>query len=112
MCIKLPQMSGYVKYFDSNNKYMNFLVNDKELLEKYNKIWYKISNLLKKGFDIEPVYNNKYIKTKIKIFNDKIIINFHGNKMPEDNKCCTCLSVILLDSIVKTHNDYCPQIFL
>ena len=40
-------MNGYVKYFDSNNKYMKLLVHDKELLKKYNAIWDKISNLLK-----------------------------------------------------------------
>ena len=41
-------MSECVKYFDSNIKYMNFLVLDEELLKKYNAIWDKISNLLKK----------------------------------------------------------------
>ena len=35
--IKLPQMIGYVKSFDSN-KTMSFKVNDNELLKKYNKI--------------------------------------------------------------------------
>ena len=40
-------MNGYVKYFDTNNKYMKLLVHDKELLKKYNAIWDKISNLLK-----------------------------------------------------------------
>ena len=45
--IRLHQMNGYVKYFDSNNKYMKLLVHDKELLKKYNAIWDKISNLLK-----------------------------------------------------------------
>ena len=34
LCKKLPQMNGYVKYSDSNKKYMNFLVEDKELLKK------------------------------------------------------------------------------
>ena len=34
LCTKLPQMNGYVKYSDSNKKYMNFLVEDKELLKK------------------------------------------------------------------------------
>ena len=41
-------MSECVKYFDSNIKYMNFLVHDEELLKKYKAIWGKISNLLKK----------------------------------------------------------------
>ena len=53
--IKLHKMNGYVKYFDSNNKYMIFLVHDEELLKKTNEIWDKISNLLQKRFDTEPV---------------------------------------------------------
>ena len=42
------------------------------------------------------MYNDKYIKTKIKIYND---IKFQQNKIPKDNEYCACLSVILLDSI-------------
>ena len=45
--LKLSQKNGYVKYV--NDKRMNLLVHDKELLKKYNEIWNKISNLLKKG---------------------------------------------------------------
>ena len=52
------------------------------------------------------------IKTKIKIYNNITNTNFQGNKIREDNKYCTCLSVILLDSVVKIDNDYYPQIFL
>ena len=66
LCKKLPQINGYVKYFDSNNKNIIFLVHDKELLQKYNEICVKSSNLFKKGFDSEPVYNGKYVKVKIK----------------------------------------------
>ena len=32
--IKLPQMNEFVKYFDSNSKYMNLLVYDKEIFKK------------------------------------------------------------------------------
>ena len=46
LCIKLPQMNGYTKYFDNNNKYMNLLVHDKKLLKPYNEIWHKISSIL------------------------------------------------------------------
>ena len=65
LCIKFPQMIGYVKNFDSN-KTMSFKVSDNELLKKYTKIWEKISNLLNIKFDSETVYgdNDKYIKTK------------------------------------------------
>ena len=33
------------------------LVEDDELLEKYNKIWNKVRNSIKKAFDNEPVYH-------------------------------------------------------
>ena len=46
--INLSEMSEYVKYFDNNNNYLIFLVYVKKLLGKYNEIWDKISNLLKK----------------------------------------------------------------
>ena len=68
-------MSGYVKHFDSN-KTMSFRVVDNKLLKKYNKIWGKISNLMNIEFDGDPVYgdNDKYIKTKIKMYEDRMNI--------------------------------------
>ena len=79
--IKLPQMIGYVKHFDSN-KTMSFKLIDNKLLKKYNKIWERISNSMNIKFDSEPVYgdNDKYIKTKIKLYRDKINTNFQGKK--------------------------------
>ena len=70
-------MVGFVKYFKNNNKdtmRMSFKVSDKKLLKHYNKVWEKISNLLNKEFDSEPVYrdNDKYICTRIKLYGDKI----------------------------------------
>ena len=66
-CIKLPQMFGYVKCFDSN-KTVSFKVIDRKLLKKYTKIWERVSSLMNIEFDSESVYgdNDKYIKTKIK----------------------------------------------
>ena len=91
---------------------MNLLGNDKKLLKKYNKTWDKISNLLEKVSDSEPVYNDKYIKTRIKIYNNRVYTNFQYNEIPKDNEYYTFLSVILLDSFVKAGNDHYPQIFL
>ena len=65
-------MNAYAQYFDKNSKYMNLLVNDKEILEKYCEIWNKIKSLIKKEFNSEPVYHDQYIKTKIKIYNGKV----------------------------------------
>ena len=82
--IKLPQMIGYVKHFDSN-KAMSFKVIDNKLLKEYTKTWEKVSNLMNIKFDSEPVYadNEKYIKTKIKLYGDKINTNFQGKKKYE-----------------------------
>ena len=113
LCVKCSQMNAYAKYFDENNKYMNLLVNDKEVLKKYTERWNKIKNLFKKEFNSEPVYNEKYIKTKILIYNDKLNTNFQHNKAPKDNECCACLSVILIYSILaNSDKEYYPQVFL
>ena len=113
LCVKVPQMNTYTKYFHKNNKYMNLLVNDKKILKKYSEISNKIKSLIKKEFNSEPVYNDKYIKTKIKIYNDRVYTNFQHNKISRDNEYCACLSVILLDSIfVNLNKKYYPQIFL
>ena len=113
MCVKLPEINGYIKYFDNNKKNINFLVHDKELIHKYNEIWDRISNLLKKGFDRESVYNDKNIEIKIEIYNNGVYTNFQYKKIPKDNEYCTCLSVILRGSIFVNSDKECyPQIFL
>ena len=52
------------------------------------------------------------LKIKIEIFKDSIIISFHNKKVPEENIPYKFLSIIVLDSIIKTDNKYYPQIFL
>ena len=46
LCVILPQMDGYIKYFDDGGKNMSFVTNDEEIDKKYNKIWEVIRNLL------------------------------------------------------------------
>ena len=48
------------------------MIEDDDLLEKYNTIWDKVSADLKKEFDSEPVYNKEYLKTKIKSHGDEV----------------------------------------
>ena len=92
LCIKLPQMIGYVKNFDSN-KTMSFKVDDNKLLRKYNRVWRIISNLLNTEFDSEPVYgdDDKYIKTEIKMYEDRVNTNFQGKKNPKKMLHITCV---------------------
>ena len=101
LCIILPQMTGYVKHFDSN-KTMSFKVSDNKLLKKYNKIWEKIGNLLSREFDVEPVYGDgdKYIKTKRKMYGNRLDTNFQSKKVPKENASYKCLSLIMLDSVI------------
>ena len=106
-------MNRYSTYIDKNNKYLSLLVNDKEILKKYTEIWNKIKSLLKKDFNSEPVYNDKCIKPKVKIYNDRVNTNFQYNRISKDKEYCTCLSVILLHAIfVNSDEEYYPQIFL
>ena len=71
-------------------------------------------SLMRKKFDSKLFHgndDNKYIKTKIKTFKDSIITNFHNKKVPEEKIPYKCLSIIVLDSIIKIYNNYYPQIF-
>ena len=79
--MKRPLLIGYVEHFDSS-KAMSLKANDNRLLKKYTKIWERVSSLMNIEFDSEPVYgdNDKYIKTKIKSYGDKINTNFQGKK--------------------------------
>ena len=63
LCIIFPKTSGYRRDFDEI-KYMSFLIKDNKLLEKYNEIWDKVSKVIKKGFDSEPVYIQRKIFKK------------------------------------------------
>ena len=85
LCIRLPQMTGYARKFNENVT-MSFRVNNKQLLKNYYKIWEKIKKLLKIEFESKPVYGDdeKYIKTKIKIYGDSMITNFHNKKIPQE----------------------------
>ena len=56
-----------------------FLIKDDELLEKYNEIWEKVRNNIKKEFGSEPVYNKKYLKAKQKTKRRFSIFLFIGN---------------------------------
>ena len=77
LSIKLLQMIGYVRNFDGNST-ISFKISDKQFLKKYSQVWKRVEKLLKIEFDSKPVYgdNDKYIKTKIKIFNGSVNTNF------------------------------------
>ena len=63
---------------------MYLLIEDDDLLEKYNAIWDKVSADIKKEFDRVPVYNKNYLKTKIKSHGDEVT-DFYDKKNPKVN---------------------------
>ena len=67
----------------------------------------KISNLVKKEFESEAVYGDKYIKIKVKSYGDTINRNFQAKKIKKNTKY-TCLSVISLDSVIKVGKKILP----
>ena len=99
LCIILPQMSGYIKYFENGGKNMSFLIKDDEVWEKYEQIWDVIKNKLGIKFHSEPVYEYKYLKAKVREFDGVIKTNFLGNDIPKENMyyaCIACITLILL----------------
>ena len=72
----------------------------------------KVKNTIKKEFDSEPVYNEKYVKAKVKSYNGKISTSFYKNKIPKEGSQFICFSVILIDSVFRTGKSYYLQMFL
>ena len=111
--LRLPQMTGYARKFDENVT-MSFRVNNKQLLKHYNKIREKIEKLMRIDFESKPVYGDgdKHIKRKRKIFAGSMITNFHNKNMPREKAPQKCLSIVMLDSVIKANKKYYPQKFL
>ena len=106
-------MTGYARKFNEHS-IMSFIVKDKKLLKKYSKIWETIEGLMKITFESKPIYGEdvKYIKTKINTYAGNTITNFHNKKMPKEKAPRKCLSIIIIDSIIKENKKYYPQTLL
>ena len=105
LCLRLSQINGYTKKFEEIKKKitMSLRVKDKQLLKNYNKIWKSIESLMNIDFESNSVYgyDDRYIKTKIKIYVGSLITNFHKKKIFKENVPCRCLSIIMLDSVIR-----------
>ena len=76
LCVILPQMNGYIKYFDDGGKNMSFVTDDEKVYEKYDKL----------KFAASPITNDKYIFAKLKIFKKKNLTTFNNNFVPIEKK--------------------------
>ena len=72
---------------------MYFIIEDVELLETYNK--YSVSNGVKKELNCEPIYNKKFLKTKVRIITittTRTILIFHL----KTSWCSHCVIVAII----------------
>ena len=86
LCVILPQMNGYIKYFDDGGKNMSFVTDDEKVFEKYNEIWEVIKNFLKIDFTVNPIRDDIYLVAKLKIFNKIYKTTFTNNAIPMEKK--------------------------
>ena len=109
----IPKMSGCIKIFkvkdgdkDKNNKLMSFRIDDEKLLEKYKAILTKIEDLNNIELNALPVYDDRYIKTKVTAFDDKVYTSFCGlNEAGNDIKC-ESFTFISIDSLFVHDSKY------
>ena len=91
---------------------MSFFVNDDNVLDKYNEIWDVIKKKLKIKFHSMPVYNEKYLKAKVREYDSLIKTNFLGNDVPKENMHYTCIACITIDSVMRMEKKNFLQIYL
>ena len=104
-------ISGYIKYFENGSKNMSFMVKDDNVLDKYNKIWGKIREMLNIKFHSMPVYDKTYIKAQVRDFDIKIKTNLLGDGVPKENMHCTCIACVTIDSVMKMKKKNYPRVY-
>ena len=114
LCVILPQMDGYIKYFDNDDKNMTFVTDNEKVYDKYNEIWEVIRKLLKVKFAVNLVRDDKYLVAKLKIFNKINRTTFNNkNNIPIERNHYICIPAIDIDSVLKIDNKRVyPQAYL
>ena len=112
LCVILPQMNGYLKYFDNGGKNMSFVTDDK-VYGKYDEIWNVVKSLLKLKFAASPIRDDKYILAKLKIFKKENMTKFNNNNIvPMEKYHYICIPAIDIDSVLKIDKKAYPQAYL
>ena len=102
LCVILPQMRGYIKYFENGGKHVSFKIEEESVYLKYAEIWNKIKSILNVKSHSQPMYDDKYIKTKVIAFNNTINTLFWEDKIPKERIHYVCISAICIDSVLRT----------
>ena len=112
LCIILPQMSGYIKYFENGGKNMYFMIKNDDVLDKYNDIWDKIKGKLNIKFPSMSVYVKIYMRDKVREFNRVIKTNFLSDEIPKENMHYFCIACMTIDSVMKMEKRNYPKVYL
>ena len=91
---------------------MSLSIENNEVWVKYEDIWNVIKNKLNIKLHSLPIYENKYLKTKIREFDGNIKTNFLSNDLPNENMYYTCIACTTVDSVIKTNKKNYPQDYL
>ena len=83
-----------------------------DVLDKYNEIWDKIKKTLSIKLHSMPVYDEKYMKVKVREFNGVIKTNFSEDKTAKENMHYTCIFCITIDSVMRMEKKNYPQVYL
>ena len=105
-------MCGYIKYFDNGRKNMSFKIEDESVYLKYTEIWNNIKNSLNSKFHSQPIYDDKYIKTKVTTFSSMINTLFLGNEISKERNNYICIASICIDSVLRVDKKNYPQVYL
>ena len=113
LCVILPQMNGYIKYFGNGGKNMSFVTDDEKVYEKYDEIWNVVKIFLKLKFAASPIQDDKYILAKLKIFKKRNLTTFNNNNIvPTEKNHYICIPAIDIDSVLKIDKKAYPQAYL
>ena len=79
------------------------MIKDDEVWDKIRKIkiWDVIKNKLGVKFHSQPIYEQKYLKTKVREFDGVVKTNFLGNDVPKENMHYVCIACITIDSVLR-----------
>ena len=111
LCIILPQMNGYIKYFENGGKNMSFLIKNDKVGKKYKEIWNVIKNKLNIKFHSESIYEKYYLKSTVMEFEGEVRTNFLDKGIPKENMHYICIACITIDSVMKMNKKLSTSLF-
>ena len=91
---------------------MSFIIKDDDVLDKYNEIWDKIKETLSIKFHSKPVYDERYIKAKVREFSGVIKTKILGDEVPKENEHYTCIACITIDFVMRMEKKNYLQVYL